>query len=150
MKRKRDCPRRIDEEIDAALGLLREMRTPEAMADRVHQRLEVAAANTYETRRNWLFWVPVTGVAMAAVLLLIFSQAHWVKQTSPVEPAKLVTATPVPGRMAASRPALAPGMSSETRKPTLQAPIVRRRGREHPQDRHVANLFSYPLTRQEK
>ncbi len=151
MNLNQDKPVNIDEEIDAALQLLRGVQTPAAMESRVQQSLESAAAMPRRARSGRLFWIPATCAALAAILLVVFIQTHGARQTSPVESATLVTVTPASGETAAARrPALLPTVTFRKRKPAAQPAIVRRIRRKRPQYRHVANLLSYPLTRQEK
>ncbi len=145
-----NAPIKIEKEIDAALKLLSETRPPAAMASRVHRNLETAMAESGQARLGRLFWVPATCAAVAAVLLLVFFQAHWTrgKQEPAVETAKMA-ADSVSPKLASSRRELAPERSHEQR---MSVPNVHRdahRG-ERGHYRHAANLFSYPLTRQEK
>lgn len=152
MKSNQDRLEKFDEEIDAALKMLSETTPPTAMVTRIHQGLEIAATTSLQTRFGRRFWVPATCVAMAAVLFVVFFQARWARQnrTSVVAPATLARVTPAPLGHAASRPAVLPAGNYRTRERFSQRADVRRSRREHPQYRHVANLLSYPLTRQEK
>lgn len=146
-----NAPIQIEKKIDAALKLLSETRPPAAMASRIHRSLETAMAASGQARRGRLFWVPATCAAVAAVLLVVFFQAHRMrgKQEPAVETAKMVSVDPVSPRLADSQPELAPERSREQR---VSAPNVHRdaRRRERSHYRHAVNLFSYPLTRQEK
>ena len=152
MKLHQDKPANIDEEIDAALQLLREVQPPAAMESRVHQSLEAAAAKPRRARSGGLFWIPVAGAAIMAVLLVAFLHGDWMtaKHSHAVETAKTTTAVPARAEIAPVRTALVSTAAACKRKPAAQAVAVRRIRRKHPQYRHVANLLSYPLTRQEK
>jgi hypothetical protein len=152
MKLNQDRPEKFDQEIDAALKMLNETAPPTAMVSRIHQSLETAATTSLQTRPGGRFWVPATCAAMAAVLFVVFSQARWARQnrTSAVAPTTLASVTPAPLDHAATRPALVPAGNTRMRECFSQRADVRRSRREHPQYRHVANLLSYPLTRQEK
>lgn len=140
---------KINEEIDAALKLLREVQPPMEMMSRVHRRLENATAG--RTRRGLLFWVPAACAAMAMIVVVIFIQTHsrQGKQISAVEIAKAVVApTALPDRammqstMVAAESFRKQELVSEHAHPTSR--------RQHGEYRHAANLLSYPLTRQEK
>jgi hypothetical protein len=152
MKSNQDRLEKFDEEIDAALKLLSEAQPPAAMASRVHRSLETAAAGTHRATSGGLVWIPATGCAIAVILLVVFSQLHGTraKQTSSVEMAKMAANMPATRGIAAGRPTLAPAGSSERREPSSQPAGVERSRQERPHYRHVANLLSYPLTRQEK
>lgn len=147
-----DKPTKIEKEIDAALKLLRETQPPTAMASRIYRSLETAVATSLQTKSGRRFWIPATCIAMAAVLFVVFSQAHWARrnQTSVVAPSTMAAVTPAPLSRTAARPALVPAGNYRTREHSSQRADVRRSRRERPQYRHAANLFSYPLTRQEK
>lgn len=144
-----DGPARIDREIDAALKLLSEAQAPAAMVSRIQQSLEAAAAKSPQARLGLLVWAPAAGVAIAAILLLVFSQAHWAsrKQKSLAETAKMTAPAPASEPAAAVQPLAAQAQTSQ-RKPVALAAVKRRR-RQHQRYRHVANLLSYPLTPQE-
>ncbi|MHB1938226.1 MAG: hypothetical protein ACYCOR_16810 [Acidobacteriaceae bacterium] len=142
-------PRRVEDDIDAALKMLGETQPPAAIVSRVHQRLEAAAMSQRARSGRW-FWVPAAGAAMAAILFMIFSQAHWARRSSPVESARMVTVAPSRFGRAATQPALIPEGDSAVRSVSAQPVIRRRRRQERPEYRHVANLLSYPMTRQEK
>jgi hypothetical protein len=152
MKSNQDRPEKFDKEIDAALKMLSETAPPAAMASRIHQSLEAEVFRSQQAKSRGRFWIPATCVAMTAVLFVVFSQARWVRQnrTSAVAPATLARVTPAPLGHTATRPAMVPAGNYSTRERFSQRADVRRSRREHPQYRHVANLLSYPLTRQEK
>jgi hypothetical protein len=150
MKLEQETRMKFDDEIDAALQLLRKVQPPAAMESRLQRCLETAAAKSQRSGLGSFFWIPVAGAAMAGVLLLAFSLGHGTtgKQSHAVEPVKMVT--PVSRGTAAAPMSLVSMATSHRRKSVAQAAAVRRVRREHPQYRHVANLLSYPLTRQEK
>ncbi|HWF67658.1 MAG TPA: hypothetical protein VN670_10145 [Acidobacteriaceae bacterium] len=140
----------IEKEIDAALKLLNETQPPAQMASRIHLSLETTIAARGQTYRGPLFWVPATCAAVAAVLLLVFFQTHWTRGTQlpAVETAK-IAADSVSQKIASSRPESAPEHSHE-RDASITNVHQKPHRRTHAQYRHAANLFNYPLTRQEK
>lgn len=152
MKSNQDGQEKLDEEINAALKLLSEAQPPAALVSRVHRSLETAATGAHQARSGGSFWIPATGCAIAAILFAVFTHAHGTreKQTSSVETAQMSAIMPAVEGIAASRPKLAPAGSSEKQRPLLRPAVVLRSRRERPHYRHVANLLSYPLTRQEK
>jgi len=154
MNSEHNRPMGVEDDIDAALKRLGETQPPAAIVSRVHHRLETAA-KLQRTRSGSLFWIPVTGAVVAGVLLLAFSYGDWTtgKQGHAVKTAETArTGATAPGarETAAGRPALVSTGISRERKPAMQPVVVRRSRRERPQYRYVANLLSYPLTRQEK
>lgn len=140
----------IEKEIDAALKMLSDAQPPAAMASRIHLSLETTIAARGQARRGWLFWVPATCAAVAAVLLAVFFQTHWTrgKQLPAVETAKIVEDS-VSQKFASSQPESAPEHSHE-RDASITNVHQNLHRRTHAQYRHAANLFSYPLTRQER
>jgi hypothetical protein len=130
--------------------MLSKTEPPAAILSRVHQNLETAATTSLQTRPVGRFWIPATCVGLAAVLFVTLLQAHWTRQnrTSVTAPSTMAAVTPAP--RAAARPALVPAGNYRTRERFSQRADVRRSRRQHPQYRHAANLFSYPLTQQEK
>jgi hypothetical protein len=143
---------RVEDDIDAALKMLGETQAPAALVSRVHRSLDVAAMSR-STRSSRRFLIPAAGVAMAAVALVaIHTSIHRTPddQSSAVETARLVAATP-PERATAVPPAAPVATKSfEEEKRSVQPPAVRRLRREHREYRHATNLLSYPLTQQEK
>ncbi len=147
MRLENDNTTKIEREIDAALKMLGGTKVPAAMTSRIYRSLETAGRD----RRGWLFWVPATCAAMAAVTLAIFIQTHSVrgKQTSQVETAKVVVAPNALPDRAMTQSTIVAAESFRGRKlPAVRAnPISHQRRGAH---RHAVNLLSYPLTRQEK
>jgi hypothetical protein len=155
MKLNQDKTASLDEEIDAALQLLREVQSPAAMMSRLQPSLENAAVKSQRARSSGLFWIPVTGAVAAGVLFLAFSHGGWTTEkrshaVETAETARMSTTTPGAGETVAARPALVLAETYRKRNLAAQPAVVRRIRREHPRYRHVANLLSYPLTRQEK
>jgi hypothetical protein len=148
MRLENDSMTKIEREIDAALKMLGGTTPPAGMTSRIHRSLEAAAAG--RDRRGWLFWVPATCAALAAVLLAVFFQVHSAREklASTTQTAKMVPLTALPDRVMAP-PTL---VASETfRGPKL--PVMRVHSISHQQRgtyRHAVNLLSYPLTQQEK
>jgi len=103
-----------------------------------------------QARPGWLVWLPATCAAIVAVLLGVFSQAHWThgKQPHAVETAKMVTGSALPHRTI-DRRALDPEGSRE-RKEFVSNVHQNFRRRDRSQYRHTFNFLSYPPTRQEK
>ena len=144
-------PMKVEDEIDAALKMLGETQPPAALVSRMHSCLETAAMSQ-RARSGRVLLIPAAGVAIAAlVLVALFSQMHRTQrhQTSAVETARLVAATPLVQATIMSPSATAATKSPQEWKRSVQLPVERRirHGREN---RHATNLLSYPLTRQEK
>lgn len=144
-------PMRFDGDIDAALKMLGETQPPAAIVSRVHQRLE-SAAMLHRVRTSRRFLIPAAGVAMAGVVLFaIFTQIHRAPENraSAVETARLVANTPL-----AQATIMPPSATAETERSGEGKRLVQyytqRRSRQSRENRHVTNLLSYPLTRQEK
>lgn len=155
MKLEQETRMKFDDEIDAALQLLRKVQPPAAMESRVHQSLEAAAARSQQARPDGWFWIPVTGAVVAGVLLLAFSHGGWTTgnqshAAKTAETAGMSATTPGAEGITSARPTLVSTATSRERKAVAQPALVRRIRREHPRYRHVANLLSYPLTREEK
>lgn len=151
MKLEQETRTKIDKEIDAALKVLSGAQPPAAMVSRIQQSLEAAAAGLQHAGSGRMFWIPAASMAIAALVSIgIFSQGRWAgrKQRPLGETAKMIVPAPASEPTAAAQPLVAQAQTSQ-RKPAALAAVQRRR-REHPQDRHVANLMSYPLTREEK
>ena len=155
MKLNHNDPVKTEQEIDAALKLLNETQPPAAMTSRIHRDLEAAvtAAELARPGRSfpgWSLWIPTTVVAIAAILLVVYSQAHWMqqKQVPAVQTATMAATDSVLPDHTILQPAPASAASLE-RKELVSAHRDRHR-RNHTQYRHVANLLDYPLTEQEK
>ncbi|MHB1960162.1 MAG: hypothetical protein ACYCO5_14205 [Acidobacteriaceae bacterium] len=152
MKLNQDSSAKIDEEIDAALKLLSEVQPPAAMGSRVYRRLSIAAPASQRARSARVLLVPAAGIAMAALALVaIFTPMHRTQRDQPseIETARLVAATPI-----AQATIMHPSATAETKrlregKRSVQL-STERRSRQSRENRHTANLLSYPLTRQEK
>ena len=154
MNAKHNRPMRVEDDIDAAMKMLGETQPPAAFVSRVHQRLE-AAVISQRAGSSGLFWILVTGAVAAGVLFFAFSHGGWTTEkrshaVETAETARMSTTTPRAGETAAVRPALVLAAASRKRNLAAQPAVVRRIRWEHPRYRHVANLLSYPLTRQEK
>lgn len=150
MSPENDPTMKIEQEIDAALNLLSASQPPLAMTSRIHQRLETTMERSGQARRGWLFWVPATGVVIATLLLLVFSQVHWNREKQPhvIETAKIATSSALPGRTLA-QPVVA--MQNRREQNKFRSNVHRNfRRHDQTQPRHAVNFLSYPLTRQEK
>lgn len=144
-------PMTSEDEIDVALTILRETQPPPEMVSRVRRSLEIAAMSRRASSGRRL-WIPAAGIATAAfALVVMFTHTHQRPETQiSTETARLVTTVPLeqPMELAPAAPAT-PKTFQEGKRP-LQPPAVRRVRRDHREDRHAANLLSYPLTQQEK
>jgi hypothetical protein len=142
---------RVEDDIDAALKLLGETQPPAALVSRVHQRVE-AAAMSQRARSGRVLLIPAAGIAMAALALVaIFTPVHRTQrdQTSAVQTARLVAATP-PAKATIMPPSATGATKSfEEGKRSVQL-STERRSRQSRENQHATNLLSYPLTRQEK
>ena len=144
-------PMRVEHEIDAALKMLGETQPPEAIVSRMHSCLETAAMSQ-RARSGRVLLIPAAGVAIAAlVLVALFSQMHRTQrdQTSAVETARLVAATPLARATIVPLPASVATKGSQVGKRSVQL-SAERRNHANRENRHATNLLSYPLTRQEK
>ena len=144
-------PMRVEDEIDAALKLLGKTQPPAAIVSRVHGRLETAAMSQ-RVRSGRLLLIPAAGVAMAAlVILAILTQSHRTQrdQTSAIETGRLVAANPLAQTAIVPPSATAATKNPQVGKRSVQLPVERRIHLNR-ENRHATNLFSYPLTRQEK
>ena len=144
-------PMRVEHEIDAALKMLGETQPPEAIVSRMHSCLETAAMSQ-RARSGRVLLIPAAGIAMAALALVaIFTPTHRTQrhQTSAVQTARLVAATPLVQGTIMSPSATAATKGPQEGKRSVQLP-VERRSHANREIRHATNLFSYPLTRQEK
>lgn len=144
-------PMRVEVEIDAALKMLGETQPPAEIVSRVHRSLETAAVSQ-RARSGKLLVIPAAGVAMAAlVILAILIQMHGTPENRPlaVETARLVATTPlVQATMIPPSATVQTESSHETKRQEQLS--AERRSRPLHEHRHVTNLLSYPLTRQEK
>ncbi|HUV95907.1 MAG TPA: hypothetical protein VMV98_00415 [Acidobacteriaceae bacterium] len=144
-------PMKVEDEIDAALKMLGETQPPVALVSRMHSCLETAAMSQ-RARSGRVLLIPAAGVAIAAlVLVALFSQMHRTQrhQTSAVETARLVAATPLVQATIMSPSATAATKSPQEGKRLVQH-FAERRSRLNRENRRAANFLSYPLTRQEK
>ena len=144
-------PMKVEDEIDAALKMLGETQPPAALVSRMHSCLETAAMSQ-RARSGRVLLIPAAGVAIAAlVLVALFSQMHRTQrhQTSAVETARLVAATPLVQATIMSPSATAATKSPQEGKRLVQH-FAERRSRLNRENRRAANFLSYPLTRQEK
>ncbi|MHB1795479.1 MAG: hypothetical protein ACYCPO_10975 [Acidobacteriaceae bacterium] len=144
-------PMRVEGEIDAALKMLDETQPPAEIVSRVHQRLETAAV-PQRARSGRMLLIPAAGVAMAALaLVVIFSQMHRTRGITAltVATARVAASDSLPQAtiMPPSATVATEGLQEEKRSVHLS---TERRSRPNHEARHVANLLSYPLTRQEK
>jgi hypothetical protein len=145
-------PMRVEVEIDAALKMLGETQPPAEIVSRVHQRLSIAATASQRAKSGRVLLIPGAGVAIAAlVLVATFTQSHRPQrhQTSAIETAKLVAATPLVQATIVSPSATAATNGSRVGKRSVQL-STERRSHANRENRHATNLLSYPLTRQEK
>lgn len=152
MNAENNGPMRVEGEIDAALKMLGETQPPAAMVSRIHQNLETVAMSQRARSSRW-FLIPAAGIAMAALALVaILAQLHRTRgiPKSTVAIARMTATAPTPRATTAIRSTPVSTGNSRERKPSLQSVVVRRTRRRQPKYRHVANLFSYPLTRQEE
>ncbi len=144
-------PTRIEHEIDAALKMLGETQPPAEIVSRVHRSLETAVVSQ-RARSGRVLLIPAAGIAMAAlVILAILTQSHRKQrnQTSAIETARAVAATPLARATIVPPPATAATNGSRAGKRSVLLSAERRSRRSH-EYRHATNLLSYPLTRQEK
>lgn len=150
MTMEHDRPRTNENEIDAALSMLRELQPPSDMVSHVHRSLETAAISQRASSGSRLL-IPACGMATAAfALVVMFTHMHHRPETQTSETAKLIETVPL--EQATALPPAAP-VSPETfeaGKRSVQPSAVRRVRRERREHRHAGNLLSYPLTRQEK
>ena len=152
MNAEHNGPMRAEGEIDAVLKMLGETQPPDALVSRVHRNLESAMARSQRAKSGRNIWIPVTCVAMAAVVLVaMFAPMHRTPETraSAVETAKLVET--LPESLTALVPLVAPVANKSSSEMERSAQFsAKRRIREGRERRHAANLLSYPLTQQEK
>jgi hypothetical protein len=144
-------PMRVEDEIDAALTILRETQPPSEMVSRVHRRMENAAMSQRASSGRRLL-MPTAGMAAAALALVVtFTQMHRAPEARrSTETAKLVATVPLDQATAVPPAAPVAPENFEEGKRSVQPTAVRRVRREHRKYRHATNLLSYPLTRQEK
>ena len=154
MNRENDSNIKIEQDMDstlnAALKMLSETQPPTVMLSRIHRSLEAAAATSVLTRRDWWFWIPAGGAAVAVVLLMLFLSIHFTREKQGLSPemTKMTVGPALPDRVVTSS-ASVPAVPVE-RKESISNHGQNFRRRDHTQYRHAANLFNYPLTRQEK
>jgi hypothetical protein len=151
MNAEHNGPMTVEDDIDATLKMLGETQPPAEIVTRVHQRHE-AAAMSQRARSGRVRLIPVAGIAMATLAIFaVFIQMQRTQkdQASGVQTARVVANTPL---------AQVTGMPSsatvETERANEGKRLVqfhtKRRSRQSRAVRHVTNLLSYPLTRQEK
>lgn len=141
-----------DREIDAALKLLAEVPVPAAMASRIHRSLDETAAANGPVRFHWPMWVPATCTAVGVILVaaILQSPVRRGMQRSTGETGRVTVAAAAPARQRMDGAARIAVQTSHTRRPTVQMVSATVHARSTPRYRHAANLFNYPLTRQEK
>lgn len=137
----------MEEKIDLALRMAANPSLPAGLANRAQQRVAAAAEGNLP-RMPWLLAVPATCAALVAIVLLAVGlQRHSPRKEAvrPVETARVSSATVAQTQAGLRNPASAPRQISPQ-------PVRKfRRAADHGRSRrHAANLFSYPLTRQER
>ena len=151
MSTEHNGPIRVEDEIDVALKMLGETQPPAALVSRVHRSLEVAAVSHRARSSRW-FLIPAAGMAMAVLAMVaIFTQMHRTQKDHAVavEAARVATTAPVAQATIVPPSASVASKASKEGNRSVQL-SMERRSRQGRENRHAANLLSYPLTRQEK
>jgi len=149
MKTQQDMPTNVEQEIDTALKMLGQTQPPAGLTARVHRGLITAFASK-QARQGWLVWITVAGAA-TAILFAVGLEFHIArgKPTGIVESAKISAPDSVQPRQD-SQLTLVSTRIAHDRTTSTQPATHRYRKRKSDTQRDAANLFNYPLTRQEK
>lgn len=139
---------KTEREMDAALKMLGEVQAPAGLTAHVQRSLATAAAAGH-TRKNWRVWVPVGGAVMAAVLLTALFQIRSAPEKIAATAKRTTTDSALPEGAISQQSQIPPDTFRE-RKASLSVVRPSRHTARHAEYRHAANLFDYPLTRQEK
>lgn len=135
----------MEEKVDLALRVAANPTIPVGMENRVQRRVAVAAHGDLP-RRTWLLAVPASCAALAIVLLAV--GLHWrsprKQAVRPLETARVSSAIATEPQQELRHSQSAPFQIS------AQPARNFKRAADHERRRHAANLFSYPLTRQER